>query len=280
VPSTSAARSRNSKLHHIDETPRQRSPLTRGLQTLDLLAEQPSTISELAQVLGVNRSTVHRLVRELELAGYIERDGGSRRFVVTSRRPVASRPPVAPAAASGPAETPAEGLGGDWGEASYHALRDLKDIVGESTMFAVPARDRMLYVAFFSTDHPIGVQEAIGSARPMHASAVGKAYLSALPLAVLDIVLGRLDYTGGTENAAKGPFQLRDMLDEVREQGYAIDHDETFVGLSCVATPVIVNGSTLVGSAGITGLTPRFTAERARHFGALLLGRLHHLETK
>jgi excisionase family DNA binding protein len=274
VPSTSAARSSNSKLHDIDEAPRQRSPLTRGLQTLDLLREQPSTISELAQVLGVNRSTVHRLVHELELAGYIERDGRSRRFVVTSRQFGAST------AISGPAEPPAEGFRGDWGEASYHALRDVKDIIGESTMFAVPARDRMLYVAFFSTDHPIGVQEAIGSARPMHASAVGKAYLSALPLAVLDIVLGRLDYTGGTENAAKGPFQLRDMLDEVREQGYAIDHDETFVGLSCVATPVIVNGCTLVGAAGITGLTPRFTAERARHFGVLLLGRLHHLETK
>ena len=111
-------------------------------------------------------------------------------------------------------------------------------------MFVVPARDRMLYVAFFGTDHPIGVQESIGSARPMHASAVGKAYLSALPPGTLDVVLGRLDYSEGTENAAKGPFQLRDMLDDVRRQGYAYDCDETFVGLSCVATAVVVNGTT------------------------------------
>ena len=55
----------------------------------------------------------------------------------------------------------------------------------------------------------------------------------------------------------KAPFQLRGMLDRARDQGYAVDRDETFVGLSCVAVPVIVNGSTLVGAAGITGLTHR-----------------------
>jgi DNA-binding IclR family transcriptional regulator len=274
VPGTSASPRRNSALHSGGETPRHRSPLTRGLQTLDRLREQPSTISELARVLGVNRSTVHRLVQELEVAGYIERDSSSRRFLVASDK--LATPSVHPGATGGTDG----GVGGDWAEASYQALRELRDLVGESTMFAVPARDRMLYIAFFSTDHPIGVQEAIGSARPMHASAVGKAYLSALPLPILDIVLGRLDYSSGTDNAAKGPFQLRDMLDEVREQGYAIDHDETFVGLSCVATSVIVNGSTLVGAAGITGLTHRFGPDQARYFGALLVGRLHHLETK
>jgi IclR family acetate operon transcriptional repressor len=147
-------------------------------------------------------------------------------------------------------------------------------------MFAVPARDRMLYISFFNNDHPIGVQEAIGGARPMHASAVGKAYLSAFPPSSLDVVLGRLDYSVGTENAAKGPFQLREMIDRARDLGYAIDRDETFVGLSCVAVPVTVNGSTLVGAAGVTGLTHRFTPDRVSEFGSLLVKRLRHLEAK
>ena len=177
-------------------------------------------------------------------------------------------------AASGPVSA------GDWVEAGYQVIRGLRDQLGESTMLAVPARDRMLYVAFFGTDRPIGVQEALGSARPMHASAVGKAYLSALPPATLDVVLGRLDYASGTEHAAKGPFQLRDMLDEVRENGYALDRDETCVGLSCVATAVVVNGSTLVGAAGITALTQHLPLGVAREFGDLLVGRLRHLGTE
>ena len=154
------------------------------------------------------------------------------------------------------------GVGGDWGEVSYQALRELRDLVGESTMFANSARDRMLYIAFFSTDHPIGVQEAIGSARPMHASAVGKAYFVSPAPAAPGHRAGPPRLQRRHRKRGKGPFQLRDTLDEVREQGYAIDHDETFVGLSCVATPVIVNGSTLVGAAGVTGLTHRFLPDR------------------
>jgi DNA-binding IclR family transcriptional regulator len=248
---------------------------------IDHIRRQPLTNTEVAEALGVNRSTAHRLLQELELAGYITRDLASRRFVLA---PEKLAPPPSDLLPSEAGELPAgrsnSGVGGDWTETSYQLLKELRDLVGESTMFAVPARDRMLYISFFGTDHPIGVQETIGSARPMHASAVGKAYISALPALSLDVVLGRLDYSGGTENAAKGPFQLRDMLDEVRQHGYAIDHDETFIGLSCVATPVIADGSTLVGAAGITGLTHRFPPDRAREFGELLVARLSHLDTK
>lgn len=252
-----------------------RSALLRGLQALDHLRATPATVTELARVLGVNRSTAYRLVLELEQAGCVKPEMGSRRFLAVPGEPGATEHSAAP---SGPERRELGHTG--LGEASHQALGDLRDLVGESTMFAVPAGDRMLYIAFFNNDHPIGVQEGIGGARPMHASAVGKAYLSALPLGSLDVLLGRLDYSSGTENAAKGPFQLRGMLDRARDQGYAVDRDETFVGLSCVAVPVIVNGSTLVGAAGITGLTHRFTPDRVSDFASLLVQRLRHLEAK
>ena len=260
-------------MRNIAEPPRLRLPLIRGLQALDRLRDRPSTATELAQSLGVNRSTAHRLLRDLEHAAYVTRGSVTKRYRLAPDKFSLSGPGSLISEASDAAYDT------NWGEASYQALREIRDLIGESTMFVVPARDRMLYVAFFGTDHPIGVQEAIGSARPMHASAVGKAYLSALPPATLDVVLGRLDYSEGTESS-QGPFHLRDMLDEVRRQGYASDRDETFVGLSCVATAVIVNGSTLVGAAGITGLTHRFSAERVRYFSTLLVGRLQHLVTK
>lgn len=251
--------------------PRQRSPLVRGLRTLELLQEQPSTVSEVARALEVNRSSAQRLLHELETAGYVARDPESRRYAAEPRRQVV-RPNGLPARALAGGQPE-----GEWGEAIHQVLQELRDLAGESTMFSVPARDRMLYVAFYPTDHPVGVQESIGSARPVHASAVGKAYLSALGPAALDIVLGRLNYSDGTDMAAKGPFQLRDMLGEVRRQGYAVDHDETFEGLSCVATPVFVNGTILVGAAGITGPTHRFAAERVEEYGELLTRRVRNV---
>ena len=96
-------------------------------------------------------------------------------------------------------------------EVLHHELRAIRDLAGESTVFAMPASDRMLYAAFYPTGHPVGVRESIGSARPMHASAVGKAYLSALDSPTLDVVLGRLNYSEGTDRAAKGPIELREQ---------------------------------------------------------------------
>jgi DNA-binding IclR family transcriptional regulator len=253
----------------VEKAPR-RSPLTRGLQVLDYLQGRTASAAEAAGSLGVNRSTAHRLLRELEDAGYVIRDMATRRFLLAPAKfnQIGGPEPEVPPTAGG--------MGSDWHEGLQLMLSEIRDVVGESTMFSVPARDQMLYVAFFATDHPIGVHEAIGSGRPIHASAVGKAYLSALPPADLDVVLGRLSYSTGTEKAAKGPFQLRDMLGETGRLGYAIDRDETFHDLSCVATPVFVN-KILVGAAGVTGPTHRLSNDRLRTCGELLVERVRRL---
>lgn len=91
------------------------------------------------------------------------------------------------------------------------------------------------------------------------------------------MLLGRLSYEGGSARAARGPFQLRDMLNIARDQGYAVDRDETFLGLSCVATPVFVQETILVGAAGITGPTERFPPERVKSLGDIVLSKVRGL---
>ncbi len=263
------------------ERSKQRSPLLRGLRLLELLGDGPLAVADAARALGVNRSTAQRLLSELEDAGYVARASGSRSFELRAdalRRPGSGRAFDGAEVADGAAPEH-EAATGDWGRPLHQALRELRDLAGESTLFAVPATDRMLYAAYFPTDHLVGVRESIGSARPMNASAVGKAYLSALAPGTLDVVLGRLDYHEGTTRAAEGPFQLRDMLTEVHERGYALDVDETFVGGCCVATPVFVNGNILVGAAGLTGPTHR-VVDRLDEFGKLLLERIRHIEAR
>lgn len=67
-------------MRNIAEPPRLRLPLIRGLQALDRLRDRPSTATELAQSLGVNRSTAHRLLRDLEHAAYVTRDSVSKQY--------------------------------------------------------------------------------------------------------------------------------------------------------------------------------------------------------
>ena len=92
----------------------------------------------------------------------------------------------------------------------------------------------------------------------------------------LDAELGRLSYSGGTDLAAKGPIELRGRLGEAREAGFAVDRDETFDGVACVASPVRIRGS-LIGAAGISGPSSRLAESRIQELGLRLAHDLSEL---
>ncbi len=149
----------------------------------------------------------------------------------------------------------------DWSMVVDPILSDLRDEFGEAAIMGVPANGTMVYLAFFSSIHVIMVRERLGTTRPMHCSALGKAYLSALEDRALDTELAVLNYQGGTHRAARGPIELRERLDDARQRGYAIDRDETFEGGTCVAVPAHIGG-TLVGAIGLSGPSSRISDQR------------------
>ena len=53
---------------------------------------------------------------------------------------------------------------------------------------------------------------------------------------------------------------LRSHLAQVREQGYAIDNEESMVGLRCVAAPVLDDRNRVVAAMSASGPAAEFTA--------------------
>ena len=110
-------------------------------------------------------------------------------------------------------------------------LASLRDEFGESAIMGVPANGTMVYLAFFPSVHLIMVRERLGTTRPMHCSALGKAYPlrarwprarrragACSPTTAARACRARAD---GAARAAGGRRAPR---------GYAIDRDETFEG--------------------------------------------------
>jgi DNA-binding IclR family transcriptional regulator len=243
-----------------DDFPGAARPLTSAVQrtfaALEALAEGPRTAADVARDLDVNRSTALRLLAELEGTGYVKRDARSKRY----------------------ANVPARFYGliaasedhADWSEIVDPVLSALRDEFGEAAVMGVPANGVMVYLAFFPSTHLVAVRERLGTARPMHCSALGKAYLSALTTQALDAELALLTFRGGTSVAAHGPIELRERLEQARELGYAIDRNETFEGGTCVAAPVSI-GASLIGAVGLSGPSSRFSDERIRQIGERLV---------
>lgn len=240
----------------IENSKRAMTPLRRGFLALEALAANDLSASDLARLLHINRSTALRLLGDLEATGYIARDPISKHYRNVSSRFLT----LAASSASDRA---------DWSEMINPILADLRDEFGEASILGVPANGTMVYLAFFPSVHLVAVRERLGTTRPMHCSALGKAYLSALPESELDLELGRMSFRGGAAAASKGPIELRERLAHARETGYAMDRSETFEGASCVAVPVRINGA-LIGAMGLSGPSTRFSDERIHEMGERL----------
>ncbi|HWA80028.1 MAG TPA: IclR family transcriptional regulator [Acetobacteraceae bacterium] len=232
------------------------SHVIRVFRTLELLASGPRTAAEIAGMLGVNRSTALRLLTEIEQLGYVLRD------------PITKSYAIAPARFYPFISSHADYL--DWSAAIDPILLELREAFGEAAIMGVPANGTMVYLAFFPSSHIITVRERLGTTRPMHCSALGKAYLSALDDRSLDSELASLNYQGGSPLAAQGPIELRRRLEETRKRGYAIDRNETIDGVSCVAIPARIGG-TLIGAIGLSGPSQRISETRIAEMGKRLL---------
>ena len=219
-----------------------RSLVARVFQALEVLAEAPRTPSELAVSIEIDRSSALRLLRQLSSTGYVVRDPRSKRYGTIGAR-------FLQLVSYTPDHT-------DLSELVDPILRATRAQHGEATLLAVPARGSMVYAAFFPSRQMLGVREQLGAIRPMHCSAVGKAYLAALDDDALERELGRLTFEGGTPRAATDRATLYRHVVEARQTGFAVDRGETSLGVSCVAVPLRV-GSTLIGAIGLTGPSSR-----------------------
>ncbi|HMN84755.1 MAG TPA: IclR family transcriptional regulator C-terminal domain-containing protein [Bauldia sp.] len=179
------------------------SHIRRAFQALEALVGGPQSAAGIAQVLGVNRSTALRLMSEIEQIGYVVRDPETKGY---SLAPARFYPFIA-----------SHGDHLDWSMVIDPILSELRDEFGEAAIMGVPANGTMVYLAFFPSVHVIMVRERLGTTRPMHCSALGKAYLSALDTVALDGELALLNYQGGTAAAARGPLELLKRLDEARD---------------------------------------------------------------
>lgn len=234
----------------------------RTMRTFEILAVEPLTAAELGRKLGINRSTALRLLSELIDTGYVARDAATKHFALVPGR-------FLNLIAKQDRHT-------DWAQTVDELLAEVRDETGDSTILGVPAGQTMVYLAFFPTFHVLAVSERLGTVRPMHCSGLGKAYLSALDDASLDRQLPLMDFTSGTDNAAHSVSELRSRVLQAREDGYALDVDETFDQVRCVAVPARIGGS-LIGSIGISGPAARFGVPRMRELGDYLARRVEAL---
>lgn len=213
------------------------------LLKLSLTAPNGIQLRELARELNTPRSTLHRVLQTLEAKGMVTREDGAGYAIGEETRRLGTRYRLK--------ELP---------RVAEPILRDLHAETGESVNLAVAEADAMVVVASIHSSERLRTVTTVGTRDLLHASALGKAYLSALPEDDLRRALrGTLAApTPGT--IVSRPALLRE-LSRARMRGYAIDDEESVVGVRCVGVAILGDDNAPVGAISVMGPTSRLRME-------------------
>lgn len=200
----------------------------RAFRVLEVVAQHRDgcALVDVVEAVGLPKQTVHRLVGQLQLAGLVVREPGTRRVQLASR--VESF--ALGALMNGPAR------------AERHAiLASLVEEIGETCNLAALAGTDIVYLDRVETSWPLRMLLAPGSHVPLHASASGKLLLALLPRAQRVRLLEQLTLRGYTENTLVERRVLEKDLDATRARRVGINRAEHLQGMYGIAVPVMLD---------------------------------------
>lgn len=198
--------------------------LERGLAVLRAFTpESPAlTISGVADRTGLTRATARRVLLTLADLGYVD----------TERRVFSLNASVLDLA------KPFSGHHDPWAFARPY-LESLTERTGESASIAVLDDTDILYVARSQTRRLMTLAVAVGSRLPAHATSKGRVLLAFLPEPELEAYFARRAIARYTEQTVVDEAELREILADVRREGFAVVDQQLEVGLSSVAAPIV-----------------------------------------
>jgi DNA-binding IclR family transcriptional regulator len=149
-------------------------------------------------------------------------------------------------------------------------LTSLAEDTGENSHLAVSAGKEVVIIGKCDGGATIRLAERVGSARPPHATAIGKVLLSALTPPQLDKLLATLPLDPITPKTIVDIGQLKEAIREAGKNGIAFDDGESYPDVRCLAAPVFDFRNRMIAAIGISAPIWRFGLNRIGEFSALV----------
>jgi IclR family pca regulon transcriptional regulator len=242
--------------------PRYSQSLERGLAILGCFTPERRVlgIADIAQELGMSRSTTHRYVITLVALGYLEQ-GASRKYRlglgVTNL---------------GMSALNATGLR----EHAHPYLEELRRRIAYSVSLAVPDGTEIVYVDYAAArrrgQSKLDLDLRAGARLPAYCTAMGKVLLANLPENEQRERIADMELSKRGPNTITSKKALRSELERVREEGFAVDDEELLAGLHAIAAPVRNESREVIAAIDMAAHTAAISLEElVEHLGPHLI---------
>ncbi|MFE2478311.1 IclR family transcriptional regulator C-terminal domain-containing protein [Streptomyces sp. NPDC059389] len=217
----------------------------RALGILPLLAKGAAGLGEVAEELGVHKSTALRLLRTLHGHGFVYRQPDGRYRLGAQLFALAAEA--------------VESL--DVRTVAHPHLVELNRLTGHTVHLALHQDDEVVYIDKVESRYPVRMYSRIGRPVPLTVAAVAKLLLADLPEAERRSLAERIDYPRHTARSTPDAQAFLRELALVREQGWATDlggHEES---VNCLGAPVRGPGGRAVAALSLSAPSVVVTAE-------------------
>lgn len=223
------------------------STVLKALRVLEVVASatRPLSLAEIASTATLDKSATHRMLATLVAAGYVRQDSESRRYSLSYRVISLSRNLLADNEVVRLARETLEAVAADTGEGIHLAVLD-----GMETVLVQRVKGTQL----------VAVDFQVGDRSRLHCTSIGKALLAYQPDEDVETVI-EAGLPAMTEHTITEPEALRHELRRIRARGYAIDDQEFYDNMRCIAVPVFERDTPVRMGLSCSGPDSRFTLE-------------------
>ncbi|SDT60671.1 DNA-binding transcriptional regulator, IclR family [Pseudarthrobacter equi] len=220
----------------------------RALAVLEILArEGQAGVSEIAEEMGIHKSTVSRLMGSLVSRDMVQQNSDRGKYQLGFG--ILRLASVIPGRLSlvHEARPVLEGLAAEF---------------KETVNLAVLRSNYAVNVDQAMGPSTLATYDWVGSLTPLHATSSGKILLAALATEERDRILKETGLPARTSRTVTNRQELDRQLLEAGNKGYAVVREEFEIGLNAIAVPVLNHQGNVVGSISISGPAFRFDPEK------------------
>lgn len=219
-------------------------------------------VSELADELGLAKSTVHRHLKTLESRGLLVEEDDTYRlsaWLLDYGGYVRNRHPLFSVAKPKVDELAAE--------------------TDEKVWCVVEEHGMGVHIYGAEGRHSVKTHARIGQRTHLHQFAAGKAILAYLPDERIDRILEEYGLPRQTDRTIVDRSALREQLETIRERGYAFNREESVVGVHAVGVPIRDESNAAIGAISVAGPANRLRGDLlTEELPDLLLGAANEIE--
>lgn len=226
-------------------------PVVRAVKVLRHISAGRSVAnqSQAAREIGINRTTLLRLLHTLEAEGLIERVPNSDEYAL----------------GPGMIELAAQKLHSlDLAKTARPVLTQLAEKLGLSAHLGILEKREVVYIVRAAPDAHLVSNIRIGTHLPAHASSLGRTILAYMPRVDVEELFRGFELFQVTDKTPTTLKQLHAQLDEIRRAGYADSRSAYEAGIDAVSAAVFDHSGAVVGAINASGPENAFGSSKAR----------------